>query len=116
MSSARAANSPSSHNVGEWTHRTRWVSLRSTPSYASPLAEGVKPSPLPRRDLDQLVELRLGQWRGDELEGDRFLDEAVEAVDLVGVREVLGEELVAHASRHRFRHADEFRIVLHDLR
>ena len=40
----------------------------------------------------------------------------VEAVDLIGIDQALGEELVAHALGQRFGYPGELSIVFHDLR
>src|SRR4051812_14851925 len=48
-----------------------------------------------RNDLDQLVELRLGERRRQKLGRDRLLHEIVHAVNHVGIDAGLGEEAVA---------------------
>src|SRR5258706_14805249 len=70
----------------------------------------VAPTPaalLPRRNLDELRELFLGQRRRRELERDSVLDDDVEPDDLVGIDRSLGKKVVARALSHSHWNAHE---------
>src|SRR6266567_3559523 len=62
---------------------------------------------LPRKNLNQIRDLFLGQRRRRELERDRVLNDEVEPDDLVGIDRGLGKKVVARALRHRDGNSDE---------
>src|SRR3982075_3430237 len=67
---------------------------------------------LPRRNLNQLRQLFLGQRRRRVLERDRILHDGVETDHLVGIDRRLRKEIVARALGDRDRNADKIGVGL----
>ena len=68
------------------------------------------------RNLDQFCDLLLAQRRRNEFQVDRFRNQRLEAMDLVGIDQAFGK----NSSRTRLAigsgHAGKFGVVLDDLR